>query len=151
MKLDMESCRRRLAILWFSAAFLIFAVVLGVTLAGYYDDDSELAWAWFLPSIMPTLSLIVGVLVAEARQPARPHQLVTRLLYTLSFRLSAFYLLLVAVTFLAQPVATISPLDLLDLSHIWLGPVQGLVSLSLGAFFVQTGGDKTSEQGNPPA
>ena len=50
--------------------------------------------------------------------------------------LSVFYLLLVAVTILAQPfLQDVSPIELMHRSNLWLGPLQGLAAGVLAAFF----------------
>lgn len=49
---------------------------------------------------------------------------------------SVFYLLLVAVTILAQPfLQDVSPIELMHRSNLWLGPLQGLTAGVLAAFF----------------
>jgi hypothetical protein len=69
-KLSMETSRKRLAVLWFAGAGVVFLTLLAQTLAGRYADKAEQAWGWMLPTVVPTLSLIVGVLAISARRPA---------------------------------------------------------------------------------
>src|SRR3546814_3400024 len=82
---------------------------------------------------MPTLSLIVGVLVADrraagkgqdARQAGKP---VDDLFFRLGAGMSVLYLLLVALSVLVQPLLPqATPLELMQRSNLWLGPLQGL-------------------------
>jgi hypothetical protein len=57
-------------------------------------------------------------------------------LFWLGAGLSLFYLLLVALSILLQPLlAETSPLTLMQRSNLWLGPLQGLCVAALGFFF----------------
>lgn len=134
MKVSLRKCRKQLATLWFAGAGVLFFVVLLQTILGRYDGRVNDAWCWLLPTIMPTLSLIIGVLVSEALGKQTGKKVGDRFVYRLSFALSLSYLIVVALTIFMQPF---SSLQLLNQSHLWLGPFQGLVTASLGAFFVR--------------
>lgn len=135
--LTVEQCKKRLATLWFIVSGCLFLLFVGQTLGDHYHNYTEEAWGWFLPAIMPTLSLIIGVLVIEARHREKNTKKADTFLYRLSFWLSSVYLLSLTLTILLQPVMTLSPIKLMNRSSFWLGPVQGLVAASLGAFFVK--------------
>ena len=62
----MNAAKRRLAVVWFGGAGLLCLLVALQSVRGVYTGETEKAWAWLLPSIMPTLSLIIGVLVFPA-------------------------------------------------------------------------------------
>lgn len=133
---SIEVSQRRLATLWFGGAGLLFLTLFAQTLSGRYGERAEEAWGWMLPTIVPTLSLIVGVLATGARKPA-PGVTVDRFFFRLSGGLSALYLATVAATLYLQPLTPWGPLELMQRSNLWLGPMQGLVVASLGAFFVR--------------
>lgn len=108
MRINLASAKKKLTIVWFSGSGVLFLLVLLQTIFGKYSDKVGEAWAWLLPTFMPTLSLIVGVLVADslgknenkdASEPPTADQFVFRL----SFSLSIAYLLTVAVTILFLP------------------------------------------------
>jgi hypothetical protein len=124
-----------LAGVWLIGGGLIFVLVLAQTLGGKYAGQVEKAWSWLIPTIVPTLLLIVGAVAYEARQPARKGATVDGLAFSVTCGLSLFYLVLVIVTVLVQPFTAMTPLELMSVSHLWLGPVQGLVSIALGVFF----------------
>ena len=104
---------------------------------GKYGGRLDDAWGWLLPTIMPTLALIVGVLVVDLGTDAGADKMVDRYLFRLALGLSVVYLFLVTMTFLAQPLTGVPTLDLMQRSNLWLGPLQGLVAATLGAFFLK--------------
>lgn len=137
MALKMTKCRRQLATLWISGAGVLFFVVLFQTLMGHYGSKAEEAWGWLLPTIMPTSLLIVGVLMASAAGSAPQEQTVDAFAFRVAFSISAFYLVVVALTIFYQPLTAMPPLELMKKSNLWLGPLQGLVSAAIGVFFVK--------------
>jgi uncharacterized YccA/Bax inhibitor family protein len=136
----MVTCKRRLATLWFAASGFLFIVVTVQTILGKYGDQATDAWGWLLPTILPTLSLILGVLVMDARGKMMKVEEVDRFLFDLTLGLSAAYLLMVALTIFVQPLVSAGAIALMKQSKLWLGPFQGLVSGSMGAFFVRRKG-----------
>jgi hypothetical protein len=68
----------------------------------------------------------------------RPHDRhVDPFIYELSACLSIAYFSMVLLTILLQPFIAADHLELLQTSNLWLTPLHGLVTLSLGAFFVK--------------
>ena len=137
MKVPWTTCKKRLATLWFSGAGLIFLIFLIQTIGGRHGDAPETAWGWLLPTIMPTLSLMVGVFVLDALGKGTKIKQVDRFVYRLAFGLSAAYLGVVLLTIVAGPFSAQGPSALMAQSNLWLGPFQGLVSAALGAFFIR--------------
>ena len=132
----MSSAKRRLSVVWFAGAALLSLLMVAQTIFGHYADAAE-AWSWLLPGIVPTLSLIIGVLVVDALGKGAADRHVDRFMFRVALGLSVFYLLLVAVPVLAQPFTELAPGELLELSNLGLAPAQGLVSAALAAFFVK--------------
>lgn len=133
-----RTCKARLAILWFAAGLVLFVLLVLQSVFGKYGENVQDAWSWFLPTIMPTLSLIVGVLVLDMATSGREAKKVDRFVFRIAFALSAFYLILVALTLFIQPFTKATSLQLMQRSNLWLGPFQGLVAAMLGAFFVKS-------------
>ena len=136
--LPMARCKRRLATVWFILSGLIFLLLVVQTVMGRYGDGATDAWGWFLPNVMPTLSLIVAVLVLDQMGKGARTGTADRFLFRLAISLSAAYLLLILLSILIQPFAALPPLQLMQQSNLWLGPLQGLVAGALGAFFIKT-------------
>jgi hypothetical protein len=138
-RISLAVAQPRLAVVWFSGGGFILLLVIIQSLMGKYEGKTDEAWSWLLPTLMPTLSLIIGVLAAGAKRENPPEETVTRFIFNLSFWLSFTYLLLVALTILVSPFTAENVKESLELMHrsnLWLGPLQGLVGAALGVFFV---------------
>jgi hypothetical protein len=136
--MTMRGAQRALAGTWFGTSFVIVSIVLIQSILGHYSDPAE-AWGWVTTNLVPTLSLMVGILVAENVGKAEPDRDVDAFLFQLALGLSLFYLLSLLLTLLLSPFAQSLPLALMKQSQqLWIGPIQGLVTASLGAFFVRS-------------
>jgi hypothetical protein len=132
----MQTARKRLALLWFAGAGVCFAVLLFIS---FFSRVVELdgLWGWFLPAVVPNLSLIIGVLVYTQRQQIQPEMHVDAFLYRLTLGLSLLYVLLLLLPLLFFPLTGKSLPELLDISRLWLAAVQALTTGAMGAFFVR--------------
>ncbi len=137
-RLPLVWCQRRLALLWLAGAAVLVLLMIAQSMGNKYGESTDQAWGWLLPTIIPTLSLIVGAFAAAARRPL-DQVTVDGFSYRLTFWLSVFYLLLVILVPLAQPLTGRPPLELMQLSKLWLGAVQGIVGIALGVYFVSSG------------
>ncbi|QXD14192.1 hypothetical protein GQ464_012095 [Rhodocaloribacter litoris] len=138
MPLLKSRCQKRLAVLWFTGGGLIFLLLLLQTFLGRYGDQAREAWSWFLPTIMPTLSLIAGVIASDALGRSARAARVDPFTFRLAYALSVVYLAIVSLTLLLSPFSPLPQLELMRLSNLWLGPLQGLAGAVLGFFFVAT-------------
>lgn len=130
--------KRRLATIWFIGAGIVFVLILLQTIVGMYSGNESKVWGWFLPTIIPTLSLMVGVLVSDALHGARGEERqIDPFIYRLSASLSIAYFIVVLLTFFLGQLLSETPLKLLEMSNLWLAPLQGLVIASLAAFFTR--------------
>jgi len=134
---SVSSARRRLAILWFSLGGLLFVIVFAQTVANYYGDKVNEAWGWFLPLVMPMLSLIIGVFVADPLNETTGAMRVSSFVYRLAISLSSVYLLAMLIVVVIGQLTTTPPLVLMKLSSLGLGPLGGLVTAAVGIFFVK--------------
>ncbi len=144
-------CQKRLAILWFTGGGLLFFLLLLQTFFGRYGDQVKEAWSWFLPTIMPTLLLIAGVVASDLFGRSDRTARVEAFSFRLAYIVSLAYLLIVSLTLFLSPFSPLSQLELMHLSNLWLGPLQGLTGAVLGFFFVSQ--DKKSgkeSQASPP-
>lgn len=137
MLVSLTQSKKRLAVLWFIGSGIAFLVVLFQTILGRYVGEVEKAWSWFMPTVMPTLSLMIGVFVADTLNKGLSDKQVDKFMYNIAFGLSVTYFLIIYITIFVQPFVDQSPIKLMQESNLWMAPLQGLVAASLGAFFVK--------------
>jgi hypothetical protein len=132
--MPLEEARLRLARIWFIGAGTIFLLLIAQSIVGKYQGRAQEVWGWGLPAIVPALSLILSTLGAEALQQ-RQDQQVKSSFARIAAGLSMSYLGLILMTILVEPLTTFDSLELLKLSNLWLGPLQGIVISSIGVLF----------------
>jgi len=139
MTTSLTKCKKSLAKVWFLGAGIVFILIFLQTLFGKYSGQEEKAWSWFLPTVIPNLSLIIGILVADAKHVlSEDERKIDPFLFKLALSLSIVYFAVVLSTVLIQPFTDMLILELLERSNLWLAPLQGLAAASLGAFFIKT-------------
>ena len=152
--------QRRLSAIWFSGALPIVLVVSMQALKGFWADTEDHtidALQWVLCSIVPTSTLILGVLVAaEANETvSREFKRQRRSVFFLNLTLAIciFYLFVTALfpLFASFRNSAADRALLLKYSGFILPILQGLVSVVQGAFFFKTGdGAAPAPIVNPP-
>ena len=136
MNVSMKNSKKRIAIVWLVGAGIVFVVVVLQSIRRVYGDKTSEAWAWYLPTVLPTLSLIVGVLASDALSTTKTVKTIDSFIYRLALALSIVYLTVVASTILLSPFSGWTPLELMKVSNLWLAPLQGIVAATIGVFFV---------------
>ena len=112
------------------------------------------AWGWALPNFLPTLALMISVFAADALEPVpESATYVRKNFFYLAAGLSTFYAAATLISLLAQPIVALvfdtpdlvaTRLELLEMSNLWLAPLQGLSIGSLGVlFFLKVGKGKS--------
>ena len=144
----LELSQKRLAILWYAGGLVPVLILLAQTLRGdgiYYalqqgggrTGQAQEAWAWLLSAVMPSLSLVTGVIGAQVLKRQALHQRVDLFAFRLVYALSVFYLLLVSAVLFTSPLSSdLSPLGALQRSNLFVTPVQGLLSGAMGWLFL---------------
>lgn len=136
--LTQRAAQRRLALLWFSGFGLLFLVMAIQVVAGRYaEGDTSRVVGWFFPTTIPVSTLMVGVLVAQALSGAGEERAADVFVYRLALTMLAVYLVLVGLTIVYATVFSVRPLPVYERSNYVLGPAQGLVTATLGAFFAR--------------
>lgn len=146
----LEVVRNRLAGLWIVGSLLIFSLVIYQSLASVYADRVQDVWEWLLPTLIPTLTLIVTVAASTAFMSSAPSAVVRRSFYRIAFGLSAFYLVLILFTILTLPAFNriiSARIDSLHTSNLWIGPIQGIVASALGVLFASKKKPSDSDPG----
>ena len=134
-RMDLLGGQRTLALIWLIGSTPVLVLMLIRTL-GTNASDIERVWGWLLPTIMPTLSLVVGTYAASALTDLTEHRTVDITFFRISVALSLAYLLIVTLAIASYPFSRTAAILTLERIGIVLGPVQGLVSACLGVFFV---------------
>jgi hypothetical protein len=133
--LPLDDARTSLSRIWFLASGLNFLILLIQSLFGKYGSDTQQVWSWFVPSVVPTLSLVITVLGAGATEKSKEKRFVKIQFFDVARWLSAAYL---TVLFLTIVAGSLRPpaIDVLVLSNAWLGPLQGLTVAAIGYLFI---------------
>jgi cytochrome c biogenesis protein CcdA len=130
-----------LIVLWLAGTIFIAAVLALQTVGGKYAEHAKEVWDWFVPNAVPTLSLMLGVFVAQVAGKTAQTQAVDRFLFGLALALSVAYLLGLALPIFVIPFVCTEPAKMVPFlrqSDFWLKPAQGLVTAALGGFFVSS-------------
>lgn len=139
---SLDDVRTRFAVVWLGGAGFMFLILVVESLRHVYvdqtGDKTSEVWGWFLPTIMPTLVLIVTVLTYTALDPQMTGSVVRKSYMQIAFWLSVVYLVTVLLTVGMAPTASnaTEAAALMRSSNLWLGPFQGLVASALGVLFV---------------
>ncbi|WP_197326554.1 hypothetical protein [Ralstonia solanacearum] len=141
MTISLKRARQSLGALWFIGGGLVYLLLIALSLVGRFEDQADKVWAWFLPTTMPTLTLIAGVLVTGAAQWNQQalSQAVEPFLFWSSIVASGLYLLCVALVVLMPILTGWVILESMHQSNLFLGPFQSIVTALLGVFFVRSG------------
>jgi hypothetical protein len=134
-RIDLFAGQRKLVLIWLIGSCPSIILLL-IRSFGPNAEDIDKVWSWLLPSIMPTLSLVVGTYAATAVTQLREDRTVDLLFFRVAAALSLVYLLIVTLTVCIYPLSSSPATTVLARIGLILGPVQGLVSACLGVFFI---------------
>ncbi|MGJ8680587.1 hypothetical protein [Paraglaciecola sp.] len=134
MKLKMFNCQKKLTTMWFCYAGVILLLLVGQSIGNKFGDNNSV-WEWFLGHTMPSLSLIAGAIVALALKADKDSILIDPFFYRLTWAISFLYLSLVLLTLVAENLTSMTAIELINQSSLWLMPTQSLVAIFLGIFF----------------
>jgi hypothetical protein len=132
---SLETARIRLTVVWTIGTALVLTVVIVQSIMNHYGSETQEVWEWLLPTVMPSLGVIVSSLISSAFDPLSASAFVRSLFYRVALSVSLFYLALVLLSILLQPFTDLPPIQLMHRSSLWLGPLQGLAGGSLGVLF----------------
>lgn len=129
-----------LAVIWVLFFVIQLALLVMRSIAGASGDEESRKlttgmWSWYIPMVMPTLSLIAGALFVA---PASDERDTPLLRVAILIVLSVAYLLSISMLLVLPPSMGTAPQDHLQLLHdsnYWLAPFQLCIGAALGAFF----------------
>lgn len=146
----LSEVRAKLATVWFTGSGIVFVVLMLQSIFGKYAGQLQEVWSWFVPTVVPSLSLMLGVIGASALSAADDDRMVKATFYRFALALSYFYLVVLALTIFLEPLGNVPGIQLFILSNYWLSPIQGLVVAAIGVVFAtqEKGVAGDSRQGN---
>ncbi|QDT27375.1 hypothetical protein Enr10x_26920 [Gimesia panareensis] len=147
----LSEARWGLSKIWFIWGGMLFLIIVIQSIFGRYGEQVKEAWSWFIPTIVPTLSLMMGVLGAEAMLSNDDVRNVKKNFYIITWWLSFGYLLVLSVTILLEPFAPMKTIDLYLLSNFWLSPFQGIVGGGVALLFTSQRKESPAETVPPAA
>jgi hypothetical protein len=135
-RVSLLKCQRRLLAVWLLGISPALLLMITRSLLGGFSGRDQEVWSWFIPTFLPTLSLMIGAYAKSAfKEPLGP-KMADRFFFRVSFGVSAFYLSLLTIIIVAQPFLDSSALDTFARSSLFLTGVQGFIAACLGVFFV---------------
>jgi len=137
-KISLEIVRSHLSKVWLIGSLMLGLVLIAQSVAGHYGAEPLPAWKWYLGSVMPVTTLIMGALCYTALKPEALQYIVRRSFYRVALVLSSVYLLLIGLTIAIEPLVPIGIFDLMRMSNYWLAPFQTLVASAIGALFFKS-------------
>jgi hypothetical protein len=140
-----------LACWWLSIGLVLIVILVIQTMQDMYKNEFERAWSWLIPTLIPTLSVIVGGIVHTTSNPDSKFR-VTREIYRLAKWLSVAYLgLLLLTASLVGFQAQMTAVQWLEASKLWLTPLNAPVGIVLGVFFASSHSQSTGVPTGAPA
>lgn len=139
MTINFSKAQKRIATLWFVFSLIIFTLFFLQTLLGKFEDKNQEAWGWLLPIILPNLTLMLSIFLSDIHNKKKNEandSKVDVFFYRLTIGISFFYLGTILCIIIIQPLTSKNIINLMSESLIFLGPLQALVSGSIGLFFV---------------
>ena len=135
--IPIEKARWRLALVWFLGCGFMFLMLVAMSIRDTFGDQTPRVWGWALPNFLPTLALMISVFAADALSPYNSKWASVRApFFYLAVSMSAFYILLMLIQIFYWPIPDVPlRLERLEMSTMWLGPLQGLVVALLGTLF----------------
>ncbi len=130
---------RRLAVLWFAGAGLLFIILFLQSAFGRYGERTSDVWDWFASVLLPVITLIAGAFFYGRSRASTRSDTVSPTVYHITFGMSVVYLVVVNAAVLLSPFSPLPPLELLDTSKLALEVFQGALMTALGVFFVSKG------------
>jgi hypothetical protein len=143
------SAKRRLAALWLIGAGFIFFIILVQSILGHYEKKVGEIWQWFLPTVAPTLGLMLAVFAVDFQDRVRDAHPVEAFYYRLAFWLSVAYFVVVLLTLIGVNLPASPNYELLSQSNYWLATMQGFTSGTIGLFFVKKKEDASASVDRP--
>lgn len=128
--------QRKIAYMWFGFSAILFLLIFLQYILGKFENKNQEAWGWFFGLILPNLTLMLTVFVTDTNNKDDTSE-IRMFYYRLTAGLSIFYFMSISLIILLQPMIQKPIIQLMSESNLFLVPIQGVVSGSIGLFFVK--------------
>jgi hypothetical protein len=147
-KMSFQSARKKLVFFWLLSSMVIFIIFFLQSAMGKYTEHLKEVWQWLSQYITPSLTLMVGVLIAQ-NQLTGPDKETDIFYFRLTWWISFFYLAILFLSPFFVPIihmqqnqdlsidAQKSIMDAFKTYDNFLMPIQAVAMLSLGLFFTK--------------
>ncbi|RYY46208.1 MAG: hypothetical protein EOO06_15005 [Chitinophagaceae bacterium] len=140
MGISKVAAQKKLSVLWFINAAVLALLFIIFTVTGKFEENVSAGWEWYSQNIIPILTMMIGTFYITVNK-VQEEKRVDRFYYNLALGISVFYLVVLYLTVLLAPVAfnaaELSIIELFEKSKIYLVLIQGVLTFSLGLFFVK--------------
>lgn len=132
---SLDSARNQLARIWFWGSSLPFMILTVQSILGKYGENVQAAFSWFIPTVFPTLTLMISVIGAAALKPKEDRIIRTNFL-KITVGISIAYLIVLSLVIFLQPFSKYEdPIKLFSISNFFIAPLQGIAVGALGFLF----------------
>jgi hypothetical protein len=147
-RISFQQARKNILLVWLLMSGAIFIIFLTQTLFNRYTGHVEEIWQWVFQYMLPAITLMLGVLIAQMSASASTSK-ADVFYYRLALGISWFFLALLFRSSMIVPLIHIQQnqqLAIADQKSIVeafktydniLIPIQGIVMLCLGLFFTK--------------
>lgn len=105
------------------------------SILGKYGENVQAAFSWFIPTVFPTLTLMISVIGAAALKPKEDRIIRTNFL-KITVGISIAYLIVLSLVIFLQPFSKYEdPIKLFSISNFFIAPLQGIAVGALGFLF----------------
>ena len=135
-RLALTQCQRKLLVTWLAGLIPSTLLISIRTLTGNFSGGEQEVWSWFVPMFLPTVTLMIGAYSSTALKDSSNTITVDRAFFNITLGCSIFYLLILTIVVIYQPLANASALETFSRSSFFLSVIQGVTSGCLGVLFV---------------
>lgn len=133
----LSEAKNRLFTIWIAGFIICFVLTLIQTIMGKYDELYMNVMDWFGPLIFPTLTLMIGVLIATNNQPVDMKKVADPTVFKTAEICSILFLSLILVVFLLEPFVHQTPFELMSRVKVFFTFFNGLLTGLIGYFFIK--------------
>lgn len=131
---NLKTAQMRLIAIWVIGSAIVVPLLVYRTQNAQYDYAK--VWQWYLGSLMPVLSLLIGTYANRLQTSAQQEFVIDQRFLRLAVCLSISYLLLVDYQAIVFPTLASTAVETFAKMSLLQKAVESLVTASLGAFFV---------------